>query len=107
MKKIIRYLLIIFCLYEALVFYVVSTNKYFSYDEMDDNHDGLISPGELMLRNSVGTMVSYIDDTNTSCIFEVFTLKDVVPIKEFPMDCNSTVYPVPPSEYHYDMRNRR
>lgn len=106
MKKVIRYLLIILCLYEALVLYVVSTNKYFSYDEMDDNHDGLISPGELMWYTDVGTMVEYSDETNTSCIFEIVALKDVRTIKEFPIDCNSTVYPVPPSEYHYDMRKK-
>lgn len=106
MKKAIRYLVIAICLYEVLVIYVVATNKYFSYNEIDNNHDGMVSPGELMGCTDVGTMVRYSDETNTSCVFEVFLLKDGLPLKEFPMDCNSTIYPVPPSECHYDTRLR-
>ena len=84
--------------------YMVATNKYFSYNEMDINHDGFIGPFELLYYTDVCTMVEYNNETNTSCVFEVFAPKDTFTLKEFPMDCNSTVYPVPPAQCHYDRR---
>ncbi|WP_310440198.1 hypothetical protein [Sulfuricurvum sp.] len=108
MKKALRYLIIGSFLYVVFMLYIVSTNKYFSYSEMDINKDGFIHPGELSHYTEVGTRVScnsYASNSSKEkCIFEVFSLKDGLTLKEFSMDRNSTTYPVPPSQYHYDRR---
>jgi len=108
MKKAIRYGIIGIFVYVIFMLYMGKKNPYFSYSEIDDNNDGFVSLGELLWYSDVGTRIEYSKDTNNSskekCVFEVFALKDGLTLKEFPMDCNSTVYPVPPSKYHYDNR---
>lgn len=93
MKKLLRYGIIGFCIYVACMLYFGNTNKYFSYNEIDDNHDGFLSPGELLWYSDVGTQVKCDSATNNSsrkCVLVIFALKDGLTIKEIPIDDNQT-----------------
>lgn len=96
MKKALRYLIISSFLYVVFMLYMANTYKF--YNEIS----GFIKPGEWSWYGDVGTRIKCNNDRNISskekCVLELFSLKDGLTLKEFPMDCNSTIYPVSPSQ---------
>lgn len=70
--------------------YTVSVNKYFSYSEMDHDHNGFVSPGELSYYSNVDTSIECNDENRAlkKCVCEVFALKDGLTLKILPEnDC--------------------
>jgi len=91
MKKIVKYIAIIFFMYLVIMVYMGNTNQYFSYSEIDDDHSGIISLGELLWYSDVGTRIRCDDIENLlkeNCVLEVFALKDGLPLKEIQLDNN-------------------
>ncbi len=77
-------------MYLVIMIYMGNTNQYFSYSEMDDDHSGIISLGELLWYSDVGTRI-ICDDIKKNCVLEVFALKDGLPLKEIPLDNDARV----------------
>lgn len=79
MKKIIKYIAIIFFTYLVIMIYLGNTNQYFTYSEMDDDCSGIISLGELLWYGDVGTRIRCDDIGNLlkeKCVLEIFALKE-------------------------------
>ncbi len=87
MKKIVKYIAIIFFTYLVIMVYLGNTNQYFSYSEMDYNSDGFLSFEELLRYNDVITFVRYDNNTN-NFVLQIFQIKDSLILKEIPLDNN-------------------
>ena len=92
MKKIIKYIAIIFFTYLVIMVYLGNTNQYFSYSEIDYDKNWFISPIELSYCSEIGTRINCINNLSINleqnCVLEVFALKDGLPLKEIPLDNN-------------------
>lgn len=85
----IIYRILIGCVFYLLVMlFSVYSNKYFSYGDIDHDHNGLVTPGELSYYSNVGTLVTCNDDYYSSkkCVCEVFSLKDGLTLTILPVN---------------------
>lgn len=87
MKKVFYFLIIVFFIYVVFVLY--STYAYKLYNEKS----GFIKPGEWSWYGDIATKIECNNNINTSnkkCTLVVFSLKDGLTLKEFPIDGNQT-----------------
>lgn len=88
MKKVFYFLLIVFCIYVAFVFYSVYAYKFYN------EKSGFIKPEDKWSwYGDIATRIECNNDINMSnkkCTLVVFSLKDGLTLKEFPIDENQT-----------------
>ena len=82
MKKVFYFLIIVFCIYVVFVLYTAYAYKFYN------EKSGFIKPEDKW--SWYGDVATTIECSNEKCMLVLFSLKDGVNLKEFPIDENQT-----------------